>query len=174
MQSKSSGQESTKQIWHHGITKHPLSFTLRSRPKYLKSEIHHGEGKLRSAFHPNSNGNVGPKIFFAVSPLWSWLLTLLSSVRWARVESSWWPLQTCRQQAESGSWIFELLGWMVGGWMDSRSDLRGRNALYIGHIEGAYTHVELSSITLNSFTTNHRYRCIYFFAFTFIYILFLE
>ena len=103
-------------------------------PKDLKNLKSITEGKLWSAFHPNPNGNAGPKIFFAVLPLWSWA-TLLSSVRWARVELMTSPDRQPRR-AESGSWIFELDGWMG----ESRSDLRGRNALYIGHIEGASTH----------------------------------
>ena len=115
-------------------TTHPLSCMLRCRPKDLKNLKSITEGKLWSAFHPNPNGNDGPKIFFAVLPLWSWA-TLLSSVRWARVELMTSPDRQPRR-AESGSWIFELDGRMG----ESRSDLRGRNALYIGHIEGAYTH----------------------------------
>ena len=85
---------------------------LRCRPKDLKNLKSITEGKLWSAFHPNPNGNAGPKIFFAVLPLWSWA-TLLSSAQFDGRESSWWPLQTDSQGGQNQ--VLEYSSW-TDGW----------------------------------------------------------
>ena len=144
-----------------------LHASLQAERLKIRNPSRRGNCGLHS-FHPNPNGNdAGPKIFFAVLPLWSYIASLLSSVRVdGRRELSWWPLQTPERirflNIRVGWWGEESLESVGFAWKERIISVTFKVHLQYYHNQ----HVELLTKTGKAPPIYWRY--IYFFASDFL------